>query len=335
MRSRSAFTLIELLVVIAIIAILIALLLPAVQAVRAAAQRAQCENNLKQINLATQNYANAYDGGLPPLTDVTPGIPLGTMLKSLFYLLLPYVEQGNLYNGFNPAQPTTYYNNSTTNPGIGATIVPLYLCPSDPVGGTTAVYNLGFTEPPAPPPYQNNVWALYATCNYTANGLVFGTNEARFPQSLVDGTSTTILFAERQQFCNDSALSDANFPNLWACGSPFATATSTFAYGGTTAQWNGVANPFFVPTSPVQVNPQGQVLGTLTGTPGFVTKPVPFQVAPPYGQCDTSIPQTYHAAGMVVGLGDGSVRVVAPSISQYTFWSAVTPAGGEVLGADW
>jgi hypothetical protein len=48
-----------------------------------------------------------------------------------------------------------------------------------------------------------------------------------------------------------------------------------------------------------------------------------------------SLPQTPHAGGMLVALGDGSVRSVAPSISQYTFWSAVTPAGGEVLGSDW
>ena len=92
---RLAFTLIELLVVIAIIAILIALLVPAVQKVREAAARTTCANNLKQMGLAVHNYAGVYNSKLPPMLDYQLG-QVGW--APWFYSLLPYIEQGPLYN---------------------------------------------------------------------------------------------------------------------------------------------------------------------------------------------------------------------------------------------
>src|SRR5215469_13397466 len=91
--SRKAFTLIELLVVIAIIAVLIGLLLPAIQKIREAANRAKCENNLKQIALALHNCQDSQ-GRLPPMAGTFGGAFYGP----LFFHLLPYIEQGNTWN---------------------------------------------------------------------------------------------------------------------------------------------------------------------------------------------------------------------------------------------
>jgi prepilin-type N-terminal cleavage/methylation domain-containing protein len=139
-HQRPGFTLIELLVVIAIISVLIGLLLPAVQAVRESANRVKCANNLKQIGLACHLYHDEYKRLPPDRYALREG-------PSWAWLLLPYLEQNNLYNQWQPGWP--YPGIDPTRPITPAvmarasqilrTLVPLYFCPSRGRSLTTSI----------------------------------------------------------------------------------------------------------------------------------------------------------------------------------------------------
>src|SRR2546429_5907527 len=129
MRRRSGFTLIELLVVIAIIAILIGLLVPAVQKVREAAARAQCQNNLKQIGLAMHNYESSNRRF--PVGGLSSPISAGGAASNATALiqLLPYGEQGNI---FNQADLNQSMQAAPNDPLITTQGVPIFTALSDP-----------------------------------------------------------------------------------------------------------------------------------------------------------------------------------------------------------
>ena len=126
MRKRDAFTLIELLVVIAIIAVLIGLLLPAVQKVREAAARISCANNEKQLLLSIHNYAGDHDSLLPPANFYQIVNPqTGNAAEgSAFYAVLPYCEQGNLFNLYTQDRAAPGYLGRSTFPSTPSTFAP-------------------------------------------------------------------------------------------------------------------------------------------------------------------------------------------------------------------
>ena len=125
-RRNGGFTLVELLVVIAIIGVMVGLLLPAVQAAREAARRMSCQNNLKQLGLALHNYHDV--AGQLPINrfDATGGNNM-----TVFVGILPYIEQGALYDGIDmTTRNITVY--PVNGKPVGQHVIPGLQCPSDP-----------------------------------------------------------------------------------------------------------------------------------------------------------------------------------------------------------
>jgi prepilin-type N-terminal cleavage/methylation domain-containing protein len=317
---KRGFTLIELLVVIAIIAILIGLLLPAVQKVREAAQRSQCQNNLKQLGLAVHNFNGTYSV-VPLVEGVAPGIanPYGPRINNpagtsgtVFWYLLPYIEQDNIYKLTTDSMAMT----ATTPPVpvAGANVIKTFICPSDPSVVNANVYGgCGVMQS------QFIQRGAFASSCYAANVMVFeprGTSAIN--TQMPDGTSNTVMFAERYRNCSPSSS------NGGGCTLP-AWAWNTIRNGGDC--WSS-------PTFGAQNDGISRMNcgGAQFFQPGTS---LAFQAGPSAQQCNWYVTQGGHTANMQVGLGDGSVRGVSQGISVTTWVRACTPNDGNVLGSDW
>jgi prepilin-type N-terminal cleavage/methylation domain-containing protein len=202
---HSGFTLIELLVVIAIIAILIGLLLPAVQKVREAAARSQCSNNLKQMSLACQNCADTYQTYLPPLVGYYPPSSKSALFTGPHIWLLPFIEQQNLFNVM-----ASYGSAWDTQNSINLDTPKTYVCPSDP----TQQPNSGLTSYGANAVVFGNGQYNGSTVTYTQQSdTSYG--YARFPASIPDGTSNTIMWTEKLAWCTNSNCTKQFFVSTW------------------------------------------------------------------------------------------------------------------------
>jgi prepilin-type N-terminal cleavage/methylation domain-containing protein len=214
---RPAFTLVELLVVIGIIAILVAILMPAVQKARESARRIRCSNNLKQLGLALQTYADAWGQTFPPMRGGTNSSVTGsnvawdlTSRDSLSGLvgLLPHLEQTVLYEqiqssnyGPVPWFSTVYWDRN----------IPVLNCPSDAVirgrrGNSSYKFCMGTTY------WRNNdIWeqelngmfGITHTRGNKAMGAWYREDIAALSKTyrfsdVRDGLSNTIAMAERR-----------------------------------------------------------------------------------------------------------------------------------------
>jgi prepilin-type N-terminal cleavage/methylation domain-containing protein/prepilin-type processing-associated H-X9-DG protein len=303
--KQAAFTLIELLVVIAIIAVLIGLLLPAVQKVREAANRMQCQNNLKQWTLGLHNYHDTH-GSLPPAAKSNPRTPWPP-------LVWPYVEMQNLANRYD--YQVGFWEPPNTIPytldGVVCRSSPIYYCPSDRGGpayqmgdrwwrarGNYAVNWGPVRQPLAADAPRPTAWAPFGYQDFRTRTLP---RTVRLTD-MTDGTSNTLLLSEVLMHEDSSPDWRGDMLNDdEQCGRFMTLDTPNSGIDQIRSSTYCESTPIL----PCTVNASGKVSA-----------------------------RSRHTGGVNVSLADGSVRFVGDTIPLATWQALSTMNGGEVFTAE-
>jgi prepilin-type N-terminal cleavage/methylation domain-containing protein/prepilin-type processing-associated H-X9-DG protein len=352
-KCERGFTLIEVLVTISIIAILIGLTLPAIQAAREAARRAQCTNNLKQFGLALASY-EASCRSLPWGMGAWGGHELSAHL-----LLLPYLEQGTIYNAYNfqnilmdGKSVGPMYNRPAQETALNMSI-DLFLCPSDidRLGDGTGRNNYMGCAGSAPNSFMGGTGRGLTTDATQANGpsggifLMVGGNNQRNSTTRIadirDGTSQTAAFSERVKGIGATAAE--NDP---------LTPSSEVTIAPDPAPDDTSPEPFHkicLALSPATPNVSPAFFADPSGASWFegysfctrynhVMKPNTwgcvidsFPRAFGYGALPAS---SHHPGGVNVLFADGSTHFLKDSVSNRVWWALGTKAGSEVVSQD-